>query len=166
MSASSARGGPPVPSAVVVLHRASDDIGDGAPNDGCIFIGPIRHPPARATLAWLLRHACSAVDKRMSRSALWRQEDNLKERERRATQIIAAAIEEGRANNHLRGIIPLHCPDDTFHIHPMLLHNITASPYFQKCCEKLTDWNMVVDEIYYEVKHMEPWTAGEWFTPQ
>lgn len=23
------------------------------------------------------------------------------------------------------------------------------------------DWNMVVDEIYYEVKHMEPWTAGE-----
>ncbi len=101
----------------------------------------------------------------MSRSALWRQEDNLKERERRATQIFAAAIEEGRANKHLRGIIPLHCPDDTFHIHPMLLHNITASPYFQKCCEKLTDWNMVVDEIYYEVKHMEPWTAGEWFTP-
>jgi hypothetical protein len=27
--------------------------------------------------------------------------------------------------------------------------------------EKLVDWNMVVDEIYYEVKHMEPWTAGE-----
>ena len=97
----------------------------------------------------------------MSRSALWRQEDNLKERERRAAQIFASAIEEGRSNNHLRGVIPLHCPDDTFHIHPMLLHNISASPYFQKCCEKLTDWNMVVDEIYYEVKHMEPWTAGK-----
>ena len=97
----------------------------------------------------------------MSRSALWRQEDNLKERERRATQIFATAIEEGRHNNSLRGIIPLHCPDDTFHIHPMLLQNITSSPYFQKCCEKLMDWNMVVDEIYYEVKHMEPWTAGE-----
>ncbi len=59
MSASSARGGPPVPSAVVILHRESDDIGDGAPNDECIFIGPIRHPPARATLAWLLHHGYS-----------------------------------------------------------------------------------------------------------
>lgn len=43
----------------------------------------------------------------------------------------------------------------------MLLQNISKSPYFQKCVEKLTDWNMCVDEIYYEVKHMEPWTAGE-----
>ncbi|KAL7529202.1 hypothetical protein ACHAXR_002845, partial [Thalassiosira sp. AJA248-18] len=28
-----------------------------------------------------------------------------------------------------------------------------------------TDWNMVVDEIYYEVKHMEPWTAGAHKSP-
>ena len=61
---------------------------------------------------------------------------------------------------HVKGILPLVGPDDTFNIHPMLLGNIAKSPYFQKCCEKLTDWNMLVDEIYYEVKHMEPWTAG------
>jgi hypothetical protein len=23
--------------------------------------------------------------------------------------------------------------------------------YFQKCCEKITEWTMLVDEIYYEV---------------
>lgn len=96
----------------------------------------------------------------MSRSALWRQEGNIKDRQRKADETFAAAIEEGRENSHLRGAIPLSCPDDTFNIHPMLLQNISKSPYFQKCCEKLTDWNTLVDEIYYEVKHMEPWTAG------
>mmetsp|Transcript_9431 Transcript_9431/g.20067 ORF Transcript_9431/g.20067 Transcript_9431/m.20067 type:complete len:523 (-) Transcript_9431:244-1812(-) len=95
----------------------------------------------------------------MSRSALWRQEANLKEREKKADETLRAAIEEGRAC-HVKGIIPLVGPDDTFNIHPMLLQNIAKSPYFQKCCEKLTDWNTLVDEIYYEVKHMEPWTAG------
>ena len=95
----------------------------------------------------------------MSRSALWRQEGNVKEREAKALQTFQNVIEEGR-NSHLKGIIPLIGPDDTFNIHPMLLQNISKSPYFLKCCEKLTDWNTLVDEIYYEVKHMEPWTAG------
>ena len=97
----------------------------------------------------------------MSRSALWRQEGNVKERERQAVITFQNAIEEGRRSSFGRGIIPLVGPDDTFNLHPMLLSNISKSPYFIKCCEKLTDWNMVVDEIYYEVKHMEPWTAGE-----
>lgn len=96
----------------------------------------------------------------MSRSALWRQEGNVKEREVKALQTFQNVIEEGR-NSHLKGIIPLVGPDDTFNIHPMLLQNISKSPYFLKCCEKLTDWNTLVDEIYYEVKHMEPWTAGK-----
>jgi pre-mRNA-splicing factor 38B len=43
----------------------------------------------------------------------------------------------------------------------MLLHNITNSAYFIKSCEKLQDWNSLVDEIYYEVKHMEPWSPGK-----
>ena len=43
----------------------------------------------------------------------------------------------------------------------MLLQNIAKSPYFIKCCNQLQDWNALVDEIYYEVKHLEPWTAGK-----
>jgi len=56
MFPSTVRGSPPVPSAVVFLHRSIDEIGDGAPNDGAAFIGPPHLPPARSTLAWLVRH--------------------------------------------------------------------------------------------------------------
>ena len=51
-------------------------------------------------------------------------------------------------------------PDDSFHFNPMLLKNIINSSYFQKCCRDITDWNTLVDEIYYQVKHLEPWAAG------
>ena len=139
----------------------------------------------------------------MSRSALWRQEAGVKERERLADDAFLAAVEEGRVsesctapnlfkallaglvitcnflaelrltfsrdlqnldnsqNCRVRGLIPLHGPDDTFNFNPMLLHNITKSQYFQKSCKKITDWNALVDEIYYEVKHVEPWTPGK-----
>jgi hypothetical protein len=42
----------------------------------------------------------------------------------------------------------------------MLLQNIVKSSYFQKCCRDITDWNLLVDEIYYQVKHLEPWAVG------
>ena len=63
-------------------------------------------------------------------------------------------------NCHVKGQIPLVGPDDTFNLNPMLLHNISKSPYFLKCCQNLHDWGSLVDEIYYEVKHMEPWADG------
>ncbi len=47
---------PAPPSDVVFLHRESDEVGDGAPNVGCAFIGPLHLPPARSTLAWVFRH--------------------------------------------------------------------------------------------------------------
>lgn len=96
----------------------------------------------------------------MSRSALWRQEVNVKERDRVATETFQNAIEEGR-NCHVKGQINLVGPDDTFNLNPMLLQNISKSPYFIKCCNKLHDWAALVDEIYYEVKHVEPWASGE-----
>jgi pre-mRNA-splicing factor 38B len=43
----------------------------------------------------------------------------------------------------------------------MLLQNIVKSPYFQKCCRDITDWNSLVDQIYYDVKHVEPWAHGK-----
>ena len=99
----------------------------------------------------------------MSRSALWRQEANIQDRARHAEETFARVISEGRDRHaHKKGVLPLLGPDDTFNIHPVILSSVAKSPYFvNKCCEKLMDWNMVVDEIYYEVKHLEPWTAGE-----
>lgn len=50
--------------------------------------------------------------------------------------------------------------DTHFNLNPMLLSNISKSPYFLKCCNNLKDWNSLVDEIYYEVKSLEPWSNG------
>jgi pre-mRNA-splicing factor 38B len=98
----------------------------------------------------------------MSRSALWRQEANVQDRKRHAEETFARVISEGRdIHNAKRGVLPLMGPDDTFNIHPVVLSSVAKSPYFLKCCDKLQDWNMVIDEIYYEVKHVEPWTAGK-----
>lgn len=102
----------------------------------------------------------------MSRAALWRQEENVKERQRQAEESFHLAIEEGRSRNRAAGVLPLVGPDDTFNLNPMLLHNISVSPYFyQKCYGKIKDWNALVDEIYYEVKHLEPWMPGSAKTP-
>jgi pre-mRNA-splicing factor 38B len=95
----------------------------------------------------------------MSRSALWRQEAGVKEREIHAQEVFQTAVEEGR-NVRTKGLVPLYGPDDSFHIHPMLFSCIVKAPYFTKCCNELKDWNALVDEIYYEVKHVEPWAAG------
>lgn len=96
----------------------------------------------------------------MSRSALWRQETNAKERDRIAYEIFENAVEEGKEKARMKGVIPLACSNDTFNMHPVLIQNIAKSPYFQKCCREIADWNSLVDEIYYEVKSVEPWSSG------
>lgn len=62
-----------------------------------------------------------------------------------------------------KGLIAL-TRDDTFNFNPMLLQNISKSPYFLKCCSNIHDWTSLVDEIYYECKHMEPWTQVRIFS--
>jgi hypothetical protein len=63
-------------------------------------------------------------------------------------------------NNRAKNLLPLWGPDDSFHFNPVLLEKIVKSPYFQKCCRDITNWNSLVDEIYYQVNHLEPWVAG------
>jgi pre-mRNA-splicing factor 38B len=94
----------------------------------------------------------------MSRSALWRQEVNVVERQRKAEETLQLAVEEGKSRSQ-KGLVRV-TNDNHFNINPMLLQNISKSPYFQKCCNNLHDWNALVDEIYYEVKTLEPWSNG------
>ena len=94
----------------------------------------------------------------MSRAALWRQEGNALEREKHAEEIFAAACEEGRRKS---GTLPIWGDDSTFHFNPVLLQNCIQSPYFQKCCNNLKDWNSVIDEIYYEVKSLLVFQVGK-----
>jgi len=83
----------------------------------------------------------------------------LKGRQLEAAELFQRAVEEGR-NTRQKNLLHLWGPDDSFHFNPMLLQNIIKSNYFQKCCRDLTDWNAIVDEIYYQVKHLQPWAAG------
>jgi pre-mRNA-splicing factor 38B len=94
----------------------------------------------------------------MSRTALHRQEGGSRGREIRAEEIFETACEEGRRKS---SSLPLWGDDTSFHFNPLLLQNCILSPYFQKCCENLKDWNAVIDEIYYEVKSVQVFQVGK-----
>jgi pre-mRNA-splicing factor 38B len=99
----------------------------------------------------------------MSRAALWRQENNVKERERVAEECFQQVVEVGRSRHiSSSSFLPIWGSDETFHLHTVLLRSIIHSSYFQKkCCQELHDWQSIVDEIYYEVKHLTPFqTSG------
>ena len=65
------------------------------------------------------------------------------------------------SQNNPSKTLPLWGPDDSFHFNPVLLEKIIKSRYFQKCCREITDWNKLVDEIYYSVQDLEPWAIGK-----
>ena len=89
----------------------------------------------------------------------------MKERERRAEEIFESAVEEGRQKGRGKNVLPLWGPEDSFHFNPLLLKNTIQSQYFQKCCQTLTDWNSVIDEVYTEVQHVQPFSSPMDKTP-
>ena len=62
----------------------------------------------------------------MSRSALWRQEDNAKEREAHAQELFEEACAEGRRKH---GTLAMWGEDCSFHFHPVLLRNTIQNNY-------------------------------------
>lgn len=99
----------------------------------------------------------------MSRAALCRQEQSVKERQKQASETLESLLLEGQ-NRSPKGLIKIHesCVNSgTFHLNSMLYHNISKSPYFLNKCAQLKGWSGLVDEIYYQVTHLEPWSLGE-----
>lgn len=45
-------------------------------------------------------------------------------------------------------------------LNSLILTNIQGSSYFKVQLFKLKTYHEVVDEIYYQVKHLEPWERG------
>lgn len=66
-----------------------------------------------------------------------------------------------RLQNNPSKTLPLWGPDDSFHFNPVLLEKIIKHRYFHKCCREITDWNKLVDEIYYSVQDLEPFAMGK-----
>lgn len=48
----------------------------------------------------------------------------------------------------------------TFNFENVLRQNVLDSDYFRETCCKLTCWEEIVDEIYINVNHVEPWMSG------
>lgn len=56
--------------------------------------------------------------------------------------------------------LKFHGNPSTMNLNPLLLANIRSSQYFKKQLIGLTGFLEIVDEIYYKVKHLEPWEKG------
>jgi len=48
----------------------------------------------------------------------------------------------------------------SMNLNPLILTNITGSPYFKVQLFNIKTYHEVVDEIYYKVDHLEPWERG------
>lgn len=56
--------------------------------------------------------------------------------------------------------LPLWGNEASMNLNPLILANIQGSSYFKVHLFKLKTYHEVVDEIYYQVKHLEPWERG------
>jgi len=56
--------------------------------------------------------------------------------------------------------VPFHGNDKTMNMNPLILANVTNSPYFKVDLLGLRTYHEIVDEIYYKVDHLEPWERG------
>ncbi|KAK3251228.1 hypothetical protein CYMTET_39426 [Cymbomonas tetramitiformis] len=48
----------------------------------------------------------------------------------------------------------------TFNVEGVLQQNIVNSDYYKELYQRVSTWNEIVDEIYNEVTHAEPWMGG------
>jgi len=56
--------------------------------------------------------------------------------------------------------VPFHGNDKTMNMNPLILANVTNSPYFKNDLYQMKTFHEIVDEIYYKVDHLEPWERG------
>lgn len=56
--------------------------------------------------------------------------------------------------------LPINGNEATMNLNPLILTNIQSSSYFKITLFKLKTYHEVIDEIYYQVKHLEPWERG------
>ncbi|GLC44368.1 hypothetical protein PLESTB_000476900 [Pleodorina starrii] len=48
----------------------------------------------------------------------------------------------------------------TYNLENVLRQNILGSDYYRQTCSTLNNWSDIVDEIYENVDHVEPWMSG------
>ncbi|KAL3156476.1 hypothetical protein ABBQ38_000781 [Trebouxia sp. C0009 RCD-2024] len=53
-----------------------------------------------------------------------------------------------------------HGNNTTYNVETVLRKNIVDSEYWRNTCAKLQTWEEIVDQIFYDVTHVEPWMSG------
>lgn len=67
--------------------------------------------------------------------------------------------EKGGANKKPNGL-PIWGNEKSMNLNPLILTNIQSSQYFKVNLYQLKTYHEVIDEIYYNVTHLEPWEKG------
>uniref|UniRef100_A0A914Z4S6 Pre-mRNA-splicing factor 38 n=1 Tax=Panagrolaimus superbus TaxID=310955 RepID=A0A914Z4S6_9BILA len=57
-------------------------------------------------------------------------------------------------------ILPIHGSQTTMNLNPLVLENIVQSTYYKNFLSEVTTFQQIVDEVYYNVSHLEPWERG------
>ncbi|KAI1724136.1 PRP38 family domain-containing protein [Ditylenchus destructor] len=57
-------------------------------------------------------------------------------------------------------ILPLWGNTQTMNLNTLVLENIVQSTYYKNYLNEVTSFQQIVDEIYYNVSHLEPWERG------
>ncbi|MCL4128344.1 UNVERIFIED_CONTAM: hypothetical protein GTU68_024518 [Idotea baltica] len=57
-------------------------------------------------------------------------------------------------------VLPMWGNEKTMNLNPLILTNIQSSQYFKVNLYQLKTYHEVIDEIYYNVTHLEPWEKG------
>uniref|UniRef100_A0A1L8DHJ0 Pre-mRNA-splicing factor 38 n=2 Tax=Nyssomyia neivai TaxID=330878 RepID=A0A1L8DHJ0_9DIPT len=74
-----------------------------------------------------------------------------------------ASTEQGGPHKKMgkfHNVLPLWGNEASMNLNPLILANIQSSSYFKVTLFKLKTYHEVVDEIFYQVKHLEPWEKG------
>lgn len=69
-------------------------------------------------------------------------------------------IAQGKTSSKANNILPIWGNEKTMNLNPLLLTNIQNSPYFKVSLYVLKTYHEVIDEIWNQVKHLEPWERG------
>ena len=66
----------------------------------------------------------------------------------------------GQSNVSCVAQMEQHGNKTTYNIETVLRKNIVDSEYWRNTCAKLQTWEEIVDQIFYDVSHVEPWMSG------
>lgn len=67
--------------------------------------------------------------------------------------------EQEHTTKKRNNVLPIY-GNDCMNLNPLILTNIQSSNYFKVTLFQLKTYHEVIDEIYYQVKHLEPWERG------